>query len=300
MSPSTVEYYDRTKKLVISEEVYAGGFIDFCYGKVIGKLLLKGVFSQKWANDIYYSYKASRFSTGQIATDCEQFGVSMDEFPEEQYRSYREFFLRRFRPGVRTFVDGQAFPAFAEGRYFAFRQIEDSICYPVKGCFLRAQDLVGPRLNLDSFDPGAMFIARLCPIDYHYFHFPDDGSIIERFTVPGAYYPVSIKGITKKQDTFLSNIRQINLLKTQYFGRLIYIEVGAMCVGRIHETHPNERRFQRGDEKGYFDFGGSTVIVICEKGLVTPSEDILEQTAQGRETLIKLGEEIGHKVRIGS
>ena len=93
-------------------------------------------------------------------------------------------------------------------------------------------------------------------------------------------------------DIFIKNERQISILDSENFGRLAYIEVGATCVGKIVQSH-EEKTFNRGDEKGYFLFGGSTVIVIGQKGLWTPNQDILENTKQGVETYIKLGEEVG-------
>src|SRR5690606_20840382 len=96
-----------------------------------------------------------------------------------------------------------------------------------------------------------------------------------------------------RSDILATNERQVSILSTRHFGRLAYVEVGAACVGRIVQTASPDQRFFRGNEKGFFLFGGSTVIVMGEAGAWRPDADLLEQTALKRETFIKLGEKIG-------
>lgn len=104
----------------------------------------------------------------------------------------------------------------------------------------------------------------------------------------GKLHSVNPLALRRKADLFLHNERQISLLNTDHFGRLAYVEVGALCVGKIVQTFGSSL-FQRGEEKGYFLFGASTVIVYGEPGAWRPSEDLLQQSAQGRETLVELG-----------
>ena len=110
--------------------------------------------------------------------------------------------------------------------------------------------------------------------------------------MPGRFHSVNPLALEFRGDIFATNERQVSLLETKNFGKLAYVEVGAVCVGLIVQTHPTEGSFKRGEEKGYFLFGASTVIVLGEKGKWKPSSDILEQTALGRETLVRLGSEV--------
>jgi phosphatidylserine decarboxylase len=140
-----------------------------------------------------------------------------------------------------------------------------------------------------SFQGGSLLIARLCPLDYHRFHYPDDGRTWDSYRVHGALHSVNPLALKFRSDIFFTNERQISLLDTRNFGRIAYIEVGALCVGKIVQSH-FQPEFKRGDEKGYFLFGASTVIVMGQAGAWKPAQDLLEQTAKKRETLVRLGE----------
>ncbi len=137
-----------------------------------------------------------------------------------------------------------------------------------------------------------MLIARLCPVDYHRFHYPDAGRVEKLYRIPGRFHSVNPVALQFKQDTFATNERVVSVLNTNYFGKLAYIEVGAICVGKIVQTHNIAEGFKRGQEKGYFLFGASTVVLMGEPGAWTPAADILENTQKKLETLVKLGDEV--------
>ena len=153
-------------------------------------------------------------------------------------------------------------------------------------------DLLGRTPEKERFRNGPCLLARLCPVDYHRFHFPDSGSITHFHVETGKLHSVNPLALQKKPSLFLGNERQISVLQTRHFGLLAYVEVGALMVGKIVQSHPQERVFERGEEKGYFLFGGSTVIVYGEKGAWVPEADILEHTAQRREVLVELGQPV--------
>jgi phosphatidylserine decarboxylase len=163
---------------------------------------------------------------------------------------------------------------------------------PVKGTALSAGALLENEKWSKVFEGGPLLLARLCPTDYHRFHFPDKGQIIETYSIHGKLHSVNPLALKYKQEIFITNERQVSILDTENFGKLAYIEVGALCVGRIVQTYGTRKHFYRGEEKGYFLFGGSTVIVLGEPGSWIPDHDLLRQTEQGRETLIRLGEQV--------
>ena len=182
--------------------------------------------------------------------------------------------------------------AFAEARYFGYESILSSTRIPVKGEFLSPRILMGENNSVEDFEGGPLLLARLCPVDYHRFHYPDDGRAVDHQCISGKLHSVNPKALHYKGEIFGTNERQVTILETKNFGKLAYIEVGALCVGLIVQTHPPLGPFKRGEEKGYFLFGASTVIVLGQKGAWLPSQDILEQTYLGRETLVRLGQEI--------
>jgi len=238
-------------------------------------------------------YKSQRFSARAIDPFIRQYHILVEEFEARRYGSFNEFFIRKFQPGVRPFCpEPYHMPAFAEARYFAYREVGATHLVPVKGAELLPEAILGGSENAAPFLGGPALVARLAPVDYHRFHFPDDGAILKHYPLAGALHAVNPLALAYKRDLFATNERKVSLLDTEHFGRLAYVEVGALCVGRIVHTHAHEGRFQRGAEKGYFLFGASTVIVFGEPGAWVPAPDLLEQTALGRETLVRLGETV--------
>jgi phosphatidylserine decarboxylase len=161
----------------------------------------------------------------------------------------------------------------------------------VKGEHLTAEALLGG--DARGFAGGPLFIARLCPTDYHRYHYPDDGRTLESFPVRGALHSVNPAALAFRGDILSTNERHVSILETKHFGKLAYIEVGALMVGLIRQTHDEKQPFHRGDEKGTFLFGASTVVLLGEKGAWIPDADLLEQTStHRRETLVRLGQGI--------
>ena len=229
----------------------------------------------------------------------EEFGVDLGEFlPEagrersDPYSSFNHFFIRRFQHGRRPFVDGNNLAAFAEGRYIGHDRVDDSLVLPVKGTNLNPTKLLGRTKWEATFRDGPLLIARLCPVDYHRFHFPDDGQLVDHYTVAGRLHSVNPWALEKKSDIFFTNERHISILETRHFGKLASIEIGALCVGHIVQSAPSNE-FKRGEEKGYFLFGASSIILLGEKGKWYPSEDITQHTERSMETYIRLGDRVG-------
>jgi phosphatidylserine decarboxylase len=242
---------------------------------------------------MYGAYQASRLSAHKVRPFVKKFKIPMEDYEDVQFSSFNEFFIRKFKPGVRKFVSADSsLPAFSEARYFAYDRITADQKFPVKGKFLSAESLIANPEEAKAFVGGPLLLARLCPTDYHRYHYPDDGKTLKAYTVPGKLHSVNPIALKYRPEIFITNERRVSILETQNFGRLAYIEVGALCVGKIVQTHSESSPFRRGDEKGYFLFGGSTVIVLGEPGRWVPDSDLIEQTLQGRETLVKLGERV--------
>jgi len=140
-------------------------------------------------------------------------------------------------------------------------------------------------------------IARLCPVDYHRFHFPDDCKILDSYRIHGKFHSVNPVALAANGKVFLENERQVTILESDNFGKLAFIEVGAMCVGKIVQTYAaGQAKFKRGAEKGYFLFGGSTVIILGEKDRWIPANDILENSEKGIEVLVPLGDVVASQI----
>lgn len=285
-----IRYWDRDKQAVETEKVYGDAPMRWLYGTRAGQLLADRLLSGPIPSRLYGAYQSSRASARQIQAFIGAFGIDMGEYENRAFSSFNDFFTRQFRPGARKFVmTPNRMPAFCEARYLAFDRVTPWLRFPVKGSELSAGAVLGDRAISRSFEGGPMLLARLCPTDYHRFHYPDAGTVIENHRIAGKLHSVNPMALRYKGGILATNERHVSVLKTENFGRLAYVEVGALCVGKIVQTHPERLTFNRGDEKGCFLFGASTVMLFGEKGAWVPDEDLLEQTAKRRETFVKLG-----------
>jgi phosphatidylserine decarboxylase len=190
-------------------------------------------------------------------------GIDMSEFEPVSYRSYAHFFGRKFRPGMRPFPDDpKAMGAFAEARYFAWESVERGMNFPVKGHSLNAETILGSAERAAAFRDGPVILARLAPVDYHRVHYPDAGATGERDRLGKRNWTVNQNALRSMPDILFRNERSISILHTTHFGRLAFVEVGALTVGRVVQTHPIDKPYRRGQEKSYFAFGGSAIIVF--------------------------------------
>jgi len=304
-NPPEIKYFNRMTGQNEIEKVYGDWFIKFLYTSVAGQQL-GGVFTNKYFSKLYGAFQDMPSSHKKVRPFIEKFNIPIDDYepgtrpaldPRDSYKTFNEFFIRRFKLGKRNFVsEPNRMAAFAEARYVGFDNINDKEVYPVKGSFLKAKDLVGNDQVAKMFEGGPLLIARLCPVDYHRYHYPDNGKVLDNFRVPGAYDSVNPFALKYKNQIFIKNERHVSILETENFGKLAYIEVGAICVGKIVQSHRWNKPFMRGEEKGYFLFGGSTVVLLGEKGKWKPSADISSNTARGIETYLHIGTEVATKI----
>ena len=287
--------WNRARASLETEEVYGGSAMKLFYDSRLGRIFLDQLLTKPWLSKAYGSLQSSSISRCKIAPFIKQFGIDMNEFEDRPFQDFNDFFTRKFRPGARNFSqDLTKMPAFCEGRYLALPRLSREGNIPVKGFRLETPTLFNGSSWENTFLGGSGFIARLCPVDYHRYHFPDSGRKRESFRAHGPLHSVNPMALEARPEALFTNERQITILETDNFGKLAYIEVGALMVGKIVESHRAEQ-FQRGDEKGYFLFGASTVILLAEPGRIQIDQEILDKSAQGIETLVKLGEPIARK-----
>jgi phosphatidylserine decarboxylase len=299
-----INYFNRVSNSLEKEKVYGDKFVEWLYQSESGKAL-SSVVCKAPISKLYGALQSSSWSQKKITPFIHNFKIPIDDYlPEEgrdnqsPYSSFNQFFIRKFKSGKRPFVENSSeLAAFSEARYFGYHSVSNDEKVPVKGTFLKPKELINNSKWDSTFFEGPLLLARLCPVDYHRFHYPDDCTVIEDYRVPGLLHSVNPLALKSKPDILISNERHVTILETKNFGKLAFIEVGAICVGKIIQTKPltKGQSFKRGDEKGYFLFGGSTVIVIGEKGRWIPSDDILKNTQNGIETYLHLGMTVANK-----
>lgn len=296
-----IKYFNRVTKRVEIEKIYGDGFIRFLYGSPVGKII-NPLVTSKFFSQCYGYLQDAPASSNKVRPFIEKFNIDIGQYEpgtrpaidiKDTYRTFNEFFIRQFKKGKRPFVqESSRMGAFAEARYVGFSAMDDSSVYPVKGKHLHARDLIANDEVYKDFEGGPLMIARLCPVDYHRYHYPDAGRVLTHFPIKGIFDSVNPIALKMKSKIFIKNERYCSILETENFGKIAYIEVGATCVGKIIQSHQWTDEFRRGEEKGYFLFGGSTVIILGQKGLWKPSADILENTSKGIETYLHLGDEV--------
>lgn len=301
MPSNEINYFNRRTQRLETELVYGDGAIKFIYDNSFGQMLAPMIAS-KSVSQLYGSYQDWPISSNKVPPFVEKFNIDLSiykagsvpaEKKENSYKTFNEFFIREFEENKRNFInDEKTMPAFCEARYYGHQEVNDNVQIPVKGKLLKSNDLLGGSKWSPTFDGGPLLIARLCPVDYHRYHYPLSGKTLDSFQINGQYHSVNPLALTAKPEIFIVNERRASILETEKFGKLAYIEVGAAMVGKIVQSHDEAKPHNRGDEKGYFLFGGSTVILLGEKGKWSPSEDIISNTANGIETYLHLGEEV--------
>ena len=168
----------------------------------------------------------------------------------------------------------------------------------IKGQNFSVRNLLGSEALASTFEGGSIAVFRLAPQDYHRYHFPINGILTETHQIEGPLYTVNPIAVNKV-DVFTVNQRSVSILDSPEFGKVAFVCVGATLVGSIVHTHQLQQQFTKGDEFGYFQFGGSTTILVFQQGRIEYDLDLLQHSGRSVETLLKMGERIGHALHLG-
>ena len=292
-----ISFWDSRTESLQTEAVFGGDALRWLYGTRAGKLLSSSLLNRPWFSRLYGSWQDTPWSARKIEHFVREYGIAMDDYEPGPFRTFNEFFIRRFKPGRRPFTsDPQALPAFAEARYLSFDRLDPTERFPIKGIALNAAELLGSESQARPFAGGPAWIARLCPVDYHRYHYPDGGTTSSSYSLHGLLHSVSPIALRTKPDILITNERKVSILDTESLGRLAYVEVGAMSVGKIIQSHSELIAFKKGLEKGYFLFGGSTVILLAEPGKWKLDPAALDRSREGLETFFPLGAQIAQRL----
>jgi len=284
---------DRRSGETFLEKTFGESFIEWSYLNSFGRMITGNPFIQKLVSAATGAWMQAPFSKARIKPFIKDFDISMDDFvePPEGFASFNDFFVRKLRVGARPFPqDASVLGSPAEGRVSVYPLASSEVPLYFKGHSLPLVEVLGARHDLvDKLIGGWAFVIRLCPTDYHRFHFADRGVAHRAQRIGGLLHSVNPLSLTLNPRAFVENERQLTLQDSENFGTLAYLEVGALCVGRIQQSYEAETLVGRGSEKGYFEFGGSTLILFTGPQLEA-SPDLIKNSANGLETLLRLGE----------
>lgn len=281
-----MKIYDRKTKTYEDIVQYGAGKLDFLYNNPVGRIFL-GIAVSPFVSNIYASKNAKKSSVKKIPAFIKEHNIDMSDFEDREYKSFTDFFTRKIRYGKRPVdMTPGALISPADSKLLVY-EIEKDTVMRIKGRTYTADEILGDSENAKEFAGGYALVFRLTVDDYHRFCYPDKGCLISKRLIKGKLHTVS--PVSKKHKIYMENTRLVNLLKTEKFGTIAYIEVGAMLIGRIVDNGTDV--FEKGQEKGYFEPGGSTVIIMVRN--VEIDKDIMEQSASGIETKVRYGERIG-------
>lgn len=264
--------------------------LNFLYKNRLGRFFLK-LMIQPAVSKLAGVYLDSFFSKGMIPRFINKNQIVMEEYQKADYASFNKFFMREIKPEARPFPKEQKqLAAPCDGKVTAY-SIDSSSVFKIKNSIYNVSELLEDSSLGKEWLGGMAVILRLTPDDYHHYYFIDAGRISRYKKIPGLFHTVRPLAI-HNEPVFSRNTREVTIIETEQFGKIAQIEVGALMVGKI-ENLKESGTCQRFEKKGWFEFGGSTVILLFQKGEVTIASEILENTSNQQETRIKLGEVMG-------
>lgn len=228
----------------------------------------------------------------KIAPFITKYRVDPTEFEKkiEEFTSFDDFFTRKLKKKQRPLSQGIIIPA--DGRYLFYQNIDQCDGFVVKGKKFTLEKLLCSEKLARKYRSGSMVIARLAPCDYHRFHFPTACLPSPAHLINGLLFSVNPLAVQQNVALLTENKRMITHLKSQKYGTILFIEIGATMVGSIHQTYTPHQPYNKGDEKGYFSFGGSSIILLFEPGRIQFAPDLLAHSSSHMETLCRFGQSL--------
>lgn len=291
-----IQFYNRYTDAVETEVVYGESYLRWTYENPFGRLALNLLLKRSLFSS-WYGWRMDRpGSREKVAPFIERYGIDMSECraDADSFGSFNDFFYRELTGSARPIAAGDdtiSLPA--DGRHMVIPTLSQVDQVYVKGQGFDLEAFLGRQDLAERFSDGSMAISRLCPVDYHRYHSPVAGRVADQYEVGGSLFSVSPIALCRKIGYLWENKRLVTTIDTDAYGLVAFVAIGATCVGRIHMTRSVGDEVGRGEELGYFAFGGSCVATIFERGRVALESDLLDYSAQTREVYAKMGDRLG-------
>jgi phosphatidylserine decarboxylase len=306
MSAELIRYFHRAKKTVETEQVYGEAWLRWTYGNPAGRLGIELVVKRALLSRFYGWRMNRRYSAQKVLPFISEYDIDVDEFAKSPFafKSFNDFFFRALKPAARPVEPGDRVAVLpADGRHLAFQDVEAADSFYAKGQRFLLSGLFGEehlkpeeQTLAGEFAGGSLLISRLCPVDYHRFHFPVGGTPGEPRLINGWLYSVSPIALRRNLAYLWENKRMVTLLDSPAFGRVAQVEIGATMVGSILQTFTGGRAVAKGEEKGLFRFGGSCVVTVFQRSRIKFDADLLEPATRQLEVYARMGERLGEAV----
>lgn len=268
------------------------GILGFLYGTAVGRVILKPL-TAVWLSKLCGAFLDSRLSKPLIKGFIKSNGIDLNDYADQTFRCFNDCFCRKIRPELRP-IDKAPDHLIApcDGSLSAYKISGDTVL-PIKQSRYTVAELLGNNPIYKEFNNGICLVFRLAVDNYHRYCYFDSGSKGDNTFIKGKLHTVRPIALGT-YPVFKQNCREYTVIESDNFGTAIQIEVGAMLVGKI-KNHHSTHTFTRGEEKGTFLYGGSTIILLLKDGAATVDEKYFTATNNGDETPVKMGECIGKK-----
>lgn len=281
--------YNRKENKIENIKEELAGTLNFLYNTVLGRVILKYILARPYISKIRGRYLKMGITKRSIKPFIEKNKIDASEFDIDEFACFNDFFIRK-RKNTEFQAEKNFLISPADSKLSVYK-ITDDLCFNVKRSSYTLSEILEDNELPEKYKGGYCLVFRLCVDDYHRYIYTDSGVLKRRYRIKGELH--TVRPVSEKMKVFSRNTREISLLETENFGDVIQIEVGAMFVGAI-KNH-NIERFERGTEKGYFEFGGSTIVMLYDKNIKI-DDDILEYSKKNIEVKVKAGEKIGIKI----
>lgn len=296
MSTEPIKFYNRYTGKIEQEKILGEKYLRWIYGTPLGKLSLHVLVKRAFFSSLMGMMKNTRRSAKDIPAFIREYKINTDELlvAPNEYKSFNDFFYRKLKDGARPIAQGNVAVLPADGRHMGWQKASEMEGVFVKGQAFDLKALLGSEELAEKYKNGTVVLSRLCPVDYHRFHFVAEGTPDAPVRIKGPLASVSPYCLRQKLSWLWTNKREVTILHTTRMGDVVQLAVGATGVGSIFQTYTPGCRVEKGAEQGYFAFGGSTVMTFFEPGAITLAEDIVRNTAQQMETYAKQGDLLGY------
>lgn len=300
LKKGVISFYDRNGDLVEEPIPHFAAF-EFANSGV-GKSLFFPLFRTRAFAKVVGWYQTSRFSRHNVNIFSKKHKIELDDFEPENgqwYGDFNDFFTRKLsQKGLsKRKIKGNKKNNFfspADSKLFVLENIDKKDNFWIKESSFNIESFLGDAELAKKFQGGQVLIFRLAPNDYHRFHAPVDLEIRQIKKIQGkleSVHPVSY-AIDRKP---LENKRAIISCYNEQFGDFIIAPIGAMMIGKIVISRAPGSSVEAGQELGYFKFGGSTVLILLRKGVLSINQQIKSHSQEGLESQVLMGDLIGRR-----
>lgn len=291
-----IRFFNRYTGRIETEAVYGDAFLKWAYGNPLGKLTVELMVKRAFFSSFYGWWMSRKATAKKVKPFVDKFQLDPDTFakPVDAFESFNDFFSRTLKPEVRPVDDRSnaiVFPA--DGRHLGFQDLSKVASVFVKGQSFDLKTLLGDTELADRYRHGSAVLSRLCPTDYHRFHFSVEGIPGDAQVINGSLYSVNPMALRQNLGYLWQNKRVITRVSTETCGEVLIMEIGATNVGSVIQTYSPNNPVCRGDEKGMFRFGGSATMTFYEPGKVKLTEDLIQHSSQATELYAHMGDIMG-------